>query len=81
MGNLAEDLYTQYLDTKREVVRCLCDAVSANIKGDAGVALDILAQVLGSLEKITKENFDSDKRRLAVRNNTIKYLQDKLAEK
>ena len=80
----AKELFDQWLDLKDETNRMLVKAIVESHSGnpDMNKLDNWLNNVNFQLEnfiKKSREIFEHDERRLNERNDTIKYLQDKLA--
>lgn len=82
----AKDLYDEWCDlrdeTNKATVNAIVECSSGNV--DLNKLRNILEKLNFNLEhhiKKSREIFDHDERRVVERNNTINYLQDKLAEK
>ena len=75
------ELFNQWLDAKDEMNKRLLRIVSANKSNDAGRAIDEFSAKQEWLIDVTRKIFDRDEKRIKVRDATIQYLQDKLAQK
>jgi len=80
----AKELFDQWLDLKNETSRMVVKAMVESHSGNTNMEkldhwLNNANLQLENFIKKSREIFEHDERRLNERNDTIKYLQDKLA--
>jgi len=80
MSNTKE-LYTCWLNAKDELRKRFLRIDTSNKSGDAENAIHEYDAGLQYFIDSTRKMFDRDEKRIKVRDETIRYLQDQLAER